>query len=323
MKLGQKISELRKKNHLSQEALAQKMNVSRQAVSKWESNQSIPDIEKIVDLSELFGVTTDYLLKNGTPSFEVTNTSKDEQEDESLPVLKDEQIEQYLKVAKKANHYESLAPALFFLAFAVFQAFLTLQVIFSNVDRIFQTIGFVLAIITIAYGVGSFVNAKLIMREFKDINQNQFTLTNKQKDNLTFIKQDFRKNNNKRIISAVVLTILAFIPPIVISEMHTGDNLSVPLVAVIFILLSLASYELTYYAVQASALSRISLSKKILSKQDRDLLTFNSVISWVIIFSSYILFSHYISYSLANLLFCFSLVAYVVATLIFFKKKAH
>lgn len=60
MKLGQKIAELRKKSGLSQEALAEKMNVSRQAVSKWESNQSIPDIEKIVDLSELFGVTTDY-----------------------------------------------------------------------------------------------------------------------------------------------------------------------------------------------------------------------------------------------------------------------
>lgn len=61
MKLGQKIAELRKKSGLSQETLAEKMNVSRQAVSKWESNQSIPDIEKIVDLSELFGVTTDYL----------------------------------------------------------------------------------------------------------------------------------------------------------------------------------------------------------------------------------------------------------------------
>ena len=67
MKLGQKIAELRKKSGLSQEALAEKMNVSRQAVSKWESNQSIPDIEKIVDLSELFGVTTDYLLKLPTP----------------------------------------------------------------------------------------------------------------------------------------------------------------------------------------------------------------------------------------------------------------
>ena len=60
MRLGQKITELRKKNNLSQEALAEKMNVSRQAVSIWESDQSIPDIEKIVNLSELFGVTTDY-----------------------------------------------------------------------------------------------------------------------------------------------------------------------------------------------------------------------------------------------------------------------
>ena len=46
MRLGQKIAALRKKNHLFQEALAEKMNVSRQAVSKWESEQSIPDIEK-------------------------------------------------------------------------------------------------------------------------------------------------------------------------------------------------------------------------------------------------------------------------------------
>ncbi|MBI1703019.1 transcriptional regulator [Lactobacillus crispatus] len=46
MRLGQKIAALHKKNHLFQEALAEKMNVSRQAVSKWESEQSIPDIEK-------------------------------------------------------------------------------------------------------------------------------------------------------------------------------------------------------------------------------------------------------------------------------------
>lgn len=49
MRLGQKIADLRKKNNLSQEGLAEKMNVSRQAVSKWESEQSIPDIEKIVN----------------------------------------------------------------------------------------------------------------------------------------------------------------------------------------------------------------------------------------------------------------------------------
>lgn len=64
MILADKIIKERKKLGLSQEELAEKMNVSRQAVSKWESNQSVPEIEKILQLSRLFGVTTDYLLKD-------------------------------------------------------------------------------------------------------------------------------------------------------------------------------------------------------------------------------------------------------------------
>ena len=64
MILADKIILLRKRNGWSQEELAEKMNVSRQAVSKWESAQASPDLEKILQLSELFGVTTDYLLKD-------------------------------------------------------------------------------------------------------------------------------------------------------------------------------------------------------------------------------------------------------------------
>lgn len=64
MILAEKINRLRKKNGWSQEELAEKMNVSRQAVSKWESAQTIPDIEKILALGALFGVTTDYLLRD-------------------------------------------------------------------------------------------------------------------------------------------------------------------------------------------------------------------------------------------------------------------
>ena len=56
MILADKIVRLRKKNGWSQEELAQKMNVSRQAVSKWESAQTIPELEKILQLGALFGV---------------------------------------------------------------------------------------------------------------------------------------------------------------------------------------------------------------------------------------------------------------------------
>ena len=64
MILADKIIDLRKKNGWSQEELAEKLDVSRQSISKWESAQSVPDMNRILKLSELFGVSTDYLLKD-------------------------------------------------------------------------------------------------------------------------------------------------------------------------------------------------------------------------------------------------------------------
>jgi transcriptional regulator with XRE-family HTH domain len=64
MNLAEKLHQLRKRHNLSQEQLADKLGISRQSISKWESAQSVPEIDKIVQLSEIFGVTTDYLLKD-------------------------------------------------------------------------------------------------------------------------------------------------------------------------------------------------------------------------------------------------------------------
>ncbi len=64
MILAEKIMEERKKNGWSQEDLADKLGVSRQSVSKWESAQSVPDLNRILEMSRLFNVSTDYLLKD-------------------------------------------------------------------------------------------------------------------------------------------------------------------------------------------------------------------------------------------------------------------
>lgn len=64
MILADRIVELRKKKGWSQEELAEAAGVTRQSVSKWESAQSVPDLDKILKLAEIFGVTTDYLLKD-------------------------------------------------------------------------------------------------------------------------------------------------------------------------------------------------------------------------------------------------------------------
>lgn len=71
MQLGQRIYELRKNKGISQEELANVLNVSRQSISKWESNNSTPDLERVIEISRYFNVTTDYLLKgegNITPN---------------------------------------------------------------------------------------------------------------------------------------------------------------------------------------------------------------------------------------------------------------
>lgn len=73
MKLAEKIYQERRKLGLSQEQFAEQMDISRQAVSKWESGQSMPDLDKIVAMSQIFGVTTDYLLKEEDSSYNGTS----------------------------------------------------------------------------------------------------------------------------------------------------------------------------------------------------------------------------------------------------------
>ena len=77
MIFADKLIELRKKNSMTQEELAERMNVSRQSVSKWEGAQSVPDLEKILKLSKLFGVSTDYLLKDEQESPEYITAQED------------------------------------------------------------------------------------------------------------------------------------------------------------------------------------------------------------------------------------------------------
>ena len=168
------------------------MNVSRQAVSKWESNQSIPDIKKIVDLSELFGVTTDYLLKNGTPSFELPGKSSEEKIEKALSA----------------------------------------------------------------------------------ITQKKFALTSTQNYLIDSSAHEFRNKNNRRIVIGVVLCILAIIPLIMIWTLHLlpGWSWTWAVLMITFVLLSIVSYQFTFYFLRQLAFKTISGRRKHLPQEEKSLL---------------------------------------------------
>ena len=87
MNLGEKLFELRKSKNLTQDDVADKLNVTRQTVSKWETNQSTPDFDKIVPLCELFEISTEELLTGKKPDINTVQRQEEKQEEveEKLP----------------------------------------------------------------------------------------------------------------------------------------------------------------------------------------------------------------------------------------------
>lgn len=108
MILADKIIALRKKSGWSQDELAQQLNVTRQSVSKWEGAQSIPDMERIVQMSRLFGVTTDYLLKDELEAEEYSPAEADA----GLRRVSMEQASSYLDIRRADAPKLALATAL-------------------------------------------------------------------------------------------------------------------------------------------------------------------------------------------------------------------
>ena len=118
MILAEKIIKLRKQNGWSQEDLAARLNVSRQSVSKWESMTSIPDLDKIVKLSQIFGVSTDYLLRDDVQeetSFAMDGSLAKEEEAPARPVSMEEATA-YMELVEKSSFWIAAGVAMCILS---------------------------------------------------------------------------------------------------------------------------------------------------------------------------------------------------------------
>lgn len=78
MSIGERLLELRKEKHLSQEEAAEKLNVSRQTISKWETNQSTPDFDKIASICELYEISADELINGKEQVAKETNQNEED-----------------------------------------------------------------------------------------------------------------------------------------------------------------------------------------------------------------------------------------------------
>lgn len=156
MILADKIIRLRKKNGWSQEELANEIGVSRQSVSKWEGAQSVPDLDKILKLGKIFGVSTDYLLKD---DIEEIPEEKKEQPAPEVQQPTDEEtvtmtigdVTEFFKRTDLTSIIKATAFALMICSSAVLMLFINLGVLTQNSS--FNSIGVALMTMMIEVGV--------------------------------------------------------------------------------------------------------------------------------------------------------------------------
>ena len=173
MILANKIIDLRKKCAWSQEELAEKMNVSRQSISKWESGQSVPDLDKILKLCQIFGVSTDYLLKEEIEEPEVV---VDIYEPANVKHVSAEEAHEYMEQKKKSAVRIGIGVVLCILAPTVLFLMLGISTMGHVKDTLAVAIGLGTLMLMVLAAVVLFIYDCSIMGDYEWVLKEEFVL---------------------------------------------------------------------------------------------------------------------------------------------------
>ena len=247
MILAEKILKLRKESGMSQEELAEKLNVSRQSVSKWESAAAYPELNKILELANLFGVTTDYLLKDDAeqptyPSCSETN----HRVRVSLQEAND-----YLETKTAYARRNALAAALFILS--------PVPVISLNgasqahliplSEDVAGGIGAVLLLLIVVAGCIISVAASSQIKRFDYLKREDFELEYGVEG---VIREKRNAAEQRRVFfhsTSIALVILSVAPLVIAGVLNAADTVDIFLAALMLVLIAAG----VYLAVAASA----------------------------------------------------------------------
>lgn len=229
MILADKIIEERKKNGWSQEELANKLGVSRQAVSKWESSGSIPDLQRILQMSELFGVTTDYLLKD-----EIEEERLNEYVETKTIKVSMEEANQYLDMKSRGSKIVANATSLCILSPVPL-------IVLGKMTEDHTLVGFglVFLLILVAIAVYLFVNYGLHESHMQHLEKESFETEYGVSGMVRERREQYESTFTRNIAIGVVLCILSVIPTIMAGVMEVEDYMSGISVGLLLIIVSI------------------------------------------------------------------------------------
>ena len=254
MILADKIVSLRKKAGWSQEELAEQLGVTRQSVSKWEGAQSVPDMDKVVQMSRLFGVTTDYLLK-------------DEIEEQAAALVEESPLRR-VTMGQAADYLARRRAAAPKVAFAVLLCIvspvtLLLLAAVSEVQRFpisgnaAAGIGLCVMLVLLAVAVSIFLRADADVRDYRFLEEEPFETEYGVTGMVRQRQREYADTRTRYTTIGAVLYVLAAAPLFAAVCIDGSDLLYVGAVGVLLVLVGIGCLFLVSAGVYSSAMERL------------------------------------------------------------------
>lgn len=266
MILADKIADLRKKNGWSQEELANQLGVSRQAVSKWESASSIPDLNKIVKMSLIFGVSTDYLLKDsleaGRESEEVMeyNTAELEMDGKAIQMISMESANVYLELLRQVSSKIALGVSLCILSPIML---IGLTGVSDQKEGMILSaeaavgIGMTILLLMVAVAAAIFIIYGRKIEAYDFLEKEPIELTYGVKGLVEKEKLGYEAAHSRKLVLGIVLCILSAVPIMVLAVSDKNGMLTIVGVNLCLILVSVGVYLLVSTGIVYGGFQRL------------------------------------------------------------------
>ena len=270
--LSDKIATLRKDAGWSQEELAERLGVSRQAVSKWESGASQPDLERVLALSELFEVSTDYLLKDEADTIDATIEAAMPDygvalegevypaESRGLRVLQPHEVHRYLGARRTSAPQIARGVALcvacpvpMMVLMGLYEAHWPL---FTD-ENVAIGLGIALLLAMVALGVQLFVQAGSRMSKYRFIEKKPFYLPGDMRSTVADEQAKYRREQSRDIAEGVFLCVLSAVPVTVGGILDDGGPLTMCGVALLLLMVAMGVYLFTRDGVIMGGFSKL------------------------------------------------------------------
>lgn len=257
MILADKIVSLRKKAGWSQEDLAEKLGVTRQSVSKWEGAQSVPDMDKVVMMSRLFGVSTDFLLKDELE--EETPCAAAQDDDTPLRRVSLTQASAYLALRKAAAPKIAVATALCIIS----PVTLILLAGMSEVQRFHISenaasgIGLCVLLALVALAVSIFLRTGAEAKEYRFLEEEPFETEYGVEGMVRQRQREYKDTHTRLVTVGVVLCVLAAVPLFAVMCIDGADLLYVGAVCALLVLVAIGCLALVTAGVYQGAMEQL------------------------------------------------------------------